>query len=87
MIISQKPRYSIHCLDDQMVLQGKMRVEDAKEIARLAVFSAITLLEEQDAKELIPLMVLNMIDGITSAVKEHIDGEDVEYVKKHSQIN
>ena len=87
MIISQKPRFSIHCLDNQMVLQGKITVDDAEEIARLAVFSAITLLENQDAKEQIPLMVLGMIDGIVSAVKEHIHGEDAKYVENHTQIN
>lgn len=87
MIISQKPRFSIHALDDQMVLQGKMAVEDAEEIARLAVFSAITLLENQGNIEEIPLMVLGMIDGIVSAVKEHIHGEDAKYVKNHTQIN
>lgn len=80
-------KFSIIGADGEIILKGTMDVEDAQHVVKVAVISAMAILENQQQNAIIPLMALNMIDDILMAIKEHISGEDAEYVQIHSKIN
>ena len=83
----EQTKFTINGVGDEIILHRKMDVDDAQNVINVAVLSAMAILENQNGKELIPLMALNMIDGILSTIKEHISGEADEYVQVHSKIN